>query len=128
MSDSTASPGARWPEIPPFSAGLRCRCPRCGEGRLFVGLLTVAPRCTVCGLDLSRHDTGDGPAVFVILALGIVVVPLALMLESFAAPPIWVHLVVWPPVILGLAILLLRPMKATMVAFHFKNLRHEYDG
>jgi len=128
MSDSTASPGARWPEIPPLSAGLRCRCPRCGEGRLFVGLLTVAPRCTVCGLDLSRHDTGDGPAVFVILALGIVVVPLALMLESFAAPPIWVHLVVWPPVILGLAILLLRPMKATMVAFHFKNLRHEYDG
>ena len=109
-------------------AALACRCPRCGEGRLFVGLLTVAPRCAVCGLDLSRHDTGDGPAVFVILALGIVVVPLALMLESFVAPPIWVHLLVWPPVILGLAILLLRPMKATMVAYHFKNLRHEYDG
>lgn len=128
MSDSTATPGRRWPEVPPLSAGMRCRCPRCGEGKLFTGLLTVAPRCPVCGLDLSRHDTGDGPAVFVILLLGILVVPMALMLEAYFSPPIWVHLVVWPPVIIALGILFLRPMKATMVAYHFKNLRHEYDG
>ena len=54
-------------------------------------------------------------------------VPLALWLEAAWAPPTWVHLAVWPPVIIALAILMLRPMKATLVAYHFKNLRHEYD-
>jgi len=87
----------------------------------------VTPRCTVCDLNLSAHDLGDGPAVFVILILGILIVPLALWLEASMAPPAWVHLVVWPPVILVLAVLLLRLMKAVLVAYHFQNLRHEYD-
>jgi uncharacterized protein (DUF983 family) len=106
---------------------LACRCPRCGRGRLFKGLLTVNEICPVCGLDLTPHDAGDGPAVFVIFILGALVVPLALALESVAEPPIWVHLIVWPPVIIGLAIVLLRPMKATLIAYHFRNLRHLYD-
>lgn len=132
MSDtnrpSSAAPERRWPEIPPFQAGLRCRCPRCGQGRLFDGLLTVRGTCAVCGLDLSPHDTGDGPAVFAILILGAVVVPLAFGFESAVAPPIWAHLLLWPPVIVVLAVALLRPMKAMLVAYHFKNLRHQYDG
>jgi uncharacterized protein (DUF983 family) len=132
MSDATQpSPGStprRWPEISPISAGLRCRCPRCGQGRLFDGLLKVREVCETCGLNLSAHDSGDGPAVFVILILGALVVPLAFAFETMAAPPIWAHLIVWPPVILGLAIAMLRPMKATLVAYHYKNLRHEYDG
>lgn len=114
--------------VAPLAAGLACRCPRCGRGRLFEGLLTVAPKCAACGLDLARHDTGDGPAVFVIFILGAVLVPLALALDAWLAPAFWVHIVVWTPVTLGLAILLLRPMKATLIALHYKNLRHEYDG
>ncbi len=120
-------PPTAWPRIPPIQAGLRCRCPRCGRGPLYSGVLTVAARCSVCDLDLSANDAGDGPAVFVILILGILVVPLALWLEVSMTPPTWVHLVVWPPVILSLAVLMLRLMKATLVAIHFKNLRHEYD-
>lgn len=116
-----------WPPIPPLQSGLRCRCPRCGRGPLFKGLLNVAETCAECGLDFSPHDSGDGPAVFVIFILGFLVVPLALWLEAAHAPPTWVHLVIWPPVIVALAILMLRPMKATLVAYHFKNLRHEYD-
>ena len=119
--------GGPYPAVRPFSAGLGCRCPRCGRGRLFKGLLTVADRCPACDLDFSPHDTGDGPAVFVIFILGALVVPMALGLEVWVAPPIWMHLAVWLPVILALSILLLRPMKATMVALHYKNLRHEYD-
>ena len=88
----------------------------------------MRPRCAVCDLDLSAHDTGDGPAVFVIFLLGFIVVPAALVMESVLEPPIWVHLVVWLPVVLGLAILFLRPIKATLVALHYKNLRGAYGG
>ena len=117
------NPKKTWPPIPPTRAGLGCRCPRCGQGPLYDGLLSVAKNCTVCGLDFGPHDSGDGPAVF----LGFLVVPLALWLEAAVAPPIWVHMLVWPPVIIALATVSLRLMKATLIAFHFKNLRHEYD-
>jgi uncharacterized protein (DUF983 family) len=116
-----------YPEIAPFSAGLRCRCPRCGRGRLFAGLLDVADKCDVCGLDLASHDSGDGPAVFVIFILGALIVPLALALEVVFAPPLWLHAVVWIPVVIGASIALLRPVKAILIAFHYRNLRDEYD-
>jgi uncharacterized protein (DUF983 family) len=118
-----------WQPAPsPFSTGLRCRCPACGKGRLYNGLLTVAPKCESCGLDLSAHDSGDGPAVFVIFILGFVVVGAAFVMEMTFEPPLWVHAAIWIPVIIGLAILLLRPAKAIMVALHYKHLRHEYHG
>src|SRR3546814_6132215 len=72
-----------------YAAGLACRCPRCGRGRLFDGYLTVRPVCDACGLDLASHDTGDGPSVFVIFILGAVVVPLALTVEAAFQPPLW---------------------------------------
>lgn len=127
MTESTGPEGRDWPVLPPMQTGLRCRCPRCGQGRLYKGLLTVTPACAVCGLDLTPHDSGDGPAVFVIFLLGFVVVPMALGFEVLFTPPIWLHLLIWPPVIIALAIVMLRLMKAVLVAFHFKNLRHEYD-
>ena len=118
-----------WQPAPsPFSTGLRCRCPACGKGRLYNGVLTVAPKCESCGLDLSAHDSGDGPAVFVIFILGFVVVGAAFVVEMTFEPPLWVHAAIWIPVIIGLAILLLQPAKAIMVALHYKHLRHEYHG
>jgi cholest-4-en-3-one 26-monooxygenase len=51
----------------PVSTGLRCRCPRCGEGALFTGFLTLKPECSACHLSYAFGDSGDGPAVFVIL-------------------------------------------------------------
>ena len=70
----------------PYLAGFRSRCPRCGEGKLFAGYLTVAPRCGHCGLDLAEIDTGDGPAFFVVLVVGAIVAPLALALETLKQP------------------------------------------
>ena len=54
--------GTDYPPVSPLKAGLACRCPRCGRGKLFSGYLTVGAPCGVCGLDLSDHDSGDGPA------------------------------------------------------------------
>ena len=116
------------PPVAPLSAGLRCRCPRCGRGKLFDGLLGVAERCGECGLDFGPHDSGDGPAVFVILILGALVIPFVFAFERLVQPPLWAHMIVWTPVVTVGAIALLRPMKAILVALHYKNLRHEYDG
>ena len=110
-----------YPPVSPSYAALTCRCPRCGEGRIFAGLLTVRPACPACGLDLSAEDAGDGPAVFVIFFLGAVAVGIAAVLEIAFAPPIWVHLLVLTPIIIGGAILLLRPMKAYMIALQYRH-------
>ena len=102
-------------------AGLLCACPRCGNGKLFRGFLTLRPRCEVCGLDYGFADAGDGPAVFVIFLLGLIVVALAAFVELRFSPPLWVHLVLWTPLILGGAILMLRPLKAGMIALQYRH-------
>lgn len=88
--------------------------------RFFAGFLTVAARCIVCGLDLRKADSGDGPAVFVIFILGFLVVPLALLFEAMLEPPMWLHMVIWPAVILGGALGLLRPMKGFLIALQYR--------
>ena len=107
--------------VPLARAALLCRCPRCGEGKIFVGLLTVRTACPDCGLDLSAEDAGDGPAVFLIFILGALTVGIAAWIEIEFSPPIWVHLAVLTPLIVGGAIGLLRPMKAGMIALQYRN-------
>ena len=119
---------AEYPPISSLLTGMRCRCPRCGRGKLFAGYLDVATVCAVCGLDLSREDAGDGPAVFVVLVVGIVVVGLALAAEITLSPPMWLHLVVWVPTILGLSLWLLRPFKATLIALQYNHQAGEVPG
>ena len=110
---------AIWPPVEPISAGLRGRCPRCGEGRLFSGFLMVGTRCVNCGLDYSFADAGDGPAVFVILLIGFVVVGLALWLEVTVNPPLWVHLALWIPLALVLSLVALRLIKGVLVTLQY---------
>jgi uncharacterized protein (DUF983 family) len=110
-----------FPAISPIRAALGCRCPRCGQGRLFTGLLDVRGACEVCGLDLSAQDAGDGPAVFVIFFLGLIVVALAALVEIKFSPPIWIHLVLWTPFIIVGAIAMLRPLKAGLIALQYRH-------
>jgi len=79
----------------PIMRGLRSRCPGCGEGRLFQGFLTLRPSCERCGLDYSFADAADGPAVFVIMISGFIVVFAALAVEFAYQPPYWVHAALW---------------------------------
>ena len=51
------------PRLSSVATGLRCACPRCGQGRLYRGLLTVRDVCEECGLDLSKLNTDDGAAL-----------------------------------------------------------------
>ncbi len=98
---------------------MAARCPKCREGALFSGFLTVNERCPSCGLDLRAHDSGDGPAIFIIFIVGALSVFGALMLEMFAAPPYWLHVVIWPVVILGSTLGLLRPLKAKFIEIQY---------
>ena len=116
---------ADFPPIDPFCAGLQGRCPRCGEGRMFSSFLTIARRCGVCGLDNSFADAGDGPAVFVILIIGFIVCGLALWMEVTLDPPLWVHFVLWIPLIVILAMVALRLLKGVLVALQYRNKASE---
>jgi uncharacterized protein (DUF983 family) len=113
--------GAGGPGVSVFRAALGAKCPRCGKGPLFKGFLAVAPACRVCGLDFGPVDTGDGPAVFVILISGFLLVGAALITEVLYAPPYWVHLVIWLPLTLIVTLGLLRPVKALLVALQYKH-------
>ena len=86
---------------------------------MLTGFLTLKPRCEKCGLDYSFADSGDGPAVFIILFAGFIVVAAALITEIVYQPPFWLHAVLWLPLILIVTILPLRPMKGLMVALQF---------
>jgi uncharacterized protein (DUF983 family) len=99
--------------------GIACRCPRCGRGKLFAGFLTLRPACEACGLDFSFIDSGDGPAVFVIMLAGAIVVACALIVEVKYQPPFWVHAVLWLPLILVTTLLPLRSMKSLLIALQF---------
>jgi uncharacterized protein (DUF983 family) len=109
----------------PISAGMRGRCPRCGEGRLFSGFLTLNPRCAACGLDFSFADSADGPAVFVILIVGFIIAGAALLTEVAYSPPIWVHFVLWVPLVLILCLGTLRPLKGILIALQYHHKAEE---
>ncbi|MDK4740160.1 DUF983 domain-containing protein [Rhizobium sp. LEGMi198b] len=108
-----------WPPLPPLQTGLRNRCPRCGQGHLFKGFLTLRPSCEVCGLDYSFADPADGPAFFVICFACIPSVALAVWLEVAFQAPYWVHAFTTLPFMLLTCIPPLRPLKGWLVASQY---------
>ena len=112
-------------QVSPWVAGLSCRCPRCGKGPLFRGFLPLADRCSLCGLDYSFVDSGDGPAVFIMLFVGFIVTGGALIVEILYSPPYWVHAALWVPAAIVLPLLILRPFKAILIALQYDNKASE---
>ncbi len=130
MDNDSTSPNAetgapKGVPVSPFKVGLSGRCPSCGQGRLFSGILVVAEACNHCGADFRKADPGDGPQVFVILILGFVVALLAAMLHAALAPPAIVHLILWPIVVSVLGLWMLRVFKGWLIAQQFKYDAHE---
>jgi uncharacterized protein (DUF983 family) len=121
MTQPDYQDSAIWPPVDPVKVGLSGRCPRCGEGRLFEGFLAVGERCHNCRLDYSFADAGDGPAVFVILIIGFIVVGLALWMEVSVNPPLWVHFLMWIPLTLFLSLTSLRLIKGLLIALQYRN-------
>jgi uncharacterized protein (DUF983 family) len=108
-----------------LAAALRCRCPRCGVGPLFHRILEVRAHCDHCGLDLAGSDSGDGAAALVTLVLGAIIVGLAFWTEFHFSPPLWLHGILWPLLTVPLAIGLIRPTKAALIAMQYRHRSSE---
>jgi len=111
-------------DIPPTLAesalrGIACKCPRCGKGGIYQGFLNLRPRCEVCELDFAFMDSGDGPAIFVIMIAGAIVVGAALIVYAKYQPPLWLHAALWLPLILATTLLPLRAMKSLLIALQY---------
>jgi uncharacterized protein (DUF983 family) len=113
----------RSPSPLPIARGLAGRCPGCGKGKLFHGFLALAPRCAHCGLDYSFADAGDGPAIFVILIAGFIVMGAALFVQIEFEPPYWLDALIFLPLILVATLLPLRVVKGLLIA-----LQHHHQA
>jgi len=110
-----------------LARGFLGRCPNCGEGRLFRAYLKVVDRCPVCGTAFYHHRADDAPPYFVILIVGHIVVPLALVVETAFAPPYWLHALLWGTLTIALALALLQPVKGAIVAWQWAHYMHGFD-
>lgn len=110
----------------PLDVALKGLCPRCGAPGLFAGWVGFAASCKACGLDFSNFNVGDGPAAFLTLILGAIIVAAAITLELTVAPPIWVHMLIWIPVTAIAVIGALRISKAALLALEYRNKAREF--
>ena len=108
---------------PLLKAALFGLCPECGARTLFAGPVTFAPKCSACGLDFARFNVGDGPAALLIMIIGAIVVPLALWMHFAVHPPLIVHLILWPLLVLALTLGGLRVAKGGLIA-----AEHQREG
>jgi uncharacterized protein (DUF983 family) len=101
---------------------LKPRCPVCQRGRLFKPRsVSAVDECDVCHAKLGQNDVGDGASVFLIFGLNATLVPLALLFEHLAHPPLWVHAVLWTVVALGLITVILPAVKAYIILLEYRH-------
>lgn len=112
----------------PFATGLKSRCPHCGEGHLYSGFLKTVDRCESCGADLRFAASSEGPAVFIILIVGVIIMGAAAAVETLFHPAPFIHLLLWLPATVILSLALLRPFKATLIALQYQRMHHEDDA
>ncbi len=108
--------------------GFRCKCPNCGEGKLFRRFLKVADHCEACGEEFHHHRADDFPAYLVIVAIGHIVVPLILAVETAYAPPYWLHALIWLPLTFFGSLALLQPTKGAIVGMQWQVGMHGFEA
>ena len=107
--------------------GARLTCPACGKGAMFPRYLKVADECPVCGEALHHHRADDAPPYFTIVIVGHIVVGLLLAVEMGYRPPLWLHAVIWLPLTVLLALLILPSIKGALVGLQWALLMHGFD-
>jgi uncharacterized protein (DUF983 family) len=108
--------------------GFLGKCPNCGKGHLFGRFLKVADHCEVCGEEFFHHRADDFPAYLVIVIVGHLVVPMVLAVETAYAPPYWLHFLIWTPLIVGMSLGLLQPVKGAVVGIQWQVGMHGFEA
>lgn len=108
--------------------GISCTCPACGKGSLYRQYLKVADTCPNCAEELHHQRADDAPPYFTMLIVGHVIVAGVLTLEQNYAPPTWVHLSIWIPLLIILSLALLPPIKGALVGFQWAQRMHGFGG
>jgi uncharacterized protein (DUF983 family) len=124
---SGVAPSAKRDVWTSIKRGFGGRCPRCGEGKLFRAFLKVDNNCSVCGLDFTPHRADDLPAYLVIIIVGHIVVPTALMIETNYSPPVALQLAIYLPITLIASLALLQPVKGAVVGMQWALRMHGFD-
>ncbi len=108
---------------------MSCRCPKCSAGDIYRSFanLNLRDNCAVCGFDLAKNDSADGPAVFLIFVLGLLLVPLALIVDHIFSPHLWLHAIIWSFVTIGLTLGALKPLKSYVIALQYKYRKSDWD-
>jgi uncharacterized protein (DUF983 family) len=125
LPEQPALPARNWKQA--LARGFRCRCPNCGEGRLFASFLKATPACENCGEDMTHHRADDAPPYITIFIVGHIVVPLNLMVERAVEWPLWLHMSVWPALALVLCLLLMQPVKGALIGYQWALRMHGFD-
>ena len=124
ITNDTENDRPTWPAI---AKGFRCKCPKCGEGKLLHSYLKVNDTCPGCGQELFHHRADDGPAYLTILFVG-----------HLLAPALHVSYVHWRPDPLtmaiafsigcvGLSLFLLPRLKGAIVAYQWARRMHGFE-
>ena len=101
-------------------SGLLCRCPNCQSAPLFQGITKVHDRCINCNHNLENEDSGDGPAMALVMLEGTLFVPLVLWVHFTFLPPLWLQLIAWPLAVVFVTLLLIRPIKSVLVTIQYR--------
>ena len=101
---------------PVWRAALFGLCPECGAPTLFDGPVKFRATCESCGLDYGRYNVGDGPAAFLTLIIGALLIAIALTLDAMVRPPLWVHIILWVPLTAAAVVYGLRVGKGALLA------------
>jgi uncharacterized protein (DUF983 family) len=108
--------------------GFMCRCPKCGEGRLFRSFLKTVDRCESCGEEMFHHRADDLPAYLVVVIVGHVVVSAFMAVEATSTLSTWEHLAIWVPLTIVMSLALLRPVKGAVVGLQWALYMHGFGG
>lgn len=108
--------------------GLMCRCPHCGEGKLFASFLKPVDRCAACGEEMFHHRADDLPAYLVVVIVGHIVVGAFMGVEATSTLSTWQHLAIWVPLTIALSVGLLRPVKGAVVGLQWALYMHGFGG